>query len=75
MPLTSVRLKDKKWYHIDLEEQNSTAMVEQVKNISRLRVLNPKRTKGLINRITPQDLSNINKALSNCYKIQEFSDE
>lgn len=75
LPLTSVRLKDKKWYHIDLEEQNSTAMIEQVKNISKLRVLNPQRTKGLINRITPQDLRNINKALSNYYKMQEFSDE
>ena len=72
LPLTSVRLNDKKWYHVDLEQKNSTAMIEQVRNISKLRVLNPKRTNGLINRITQNDLLNINKALGNYYKLQEF---
>lgn len=72
LPLTSVRLNDKKWYHIDLQEKNSTAMIEQVRNISKLRVLNPKRTNGLMNRITPDDLNNINKALGNYYKLQSF---
>lgn len=72
LPLTSVRLNDKKWYHIDLEQKNSTAMIEQVRNISKLRVLNPKRTNGIINRITPNDLNNINKALGNYYKLQSF---
>lgn len=72
LPLTSVRLQDKKWYHIDLEQKNSTAMIEQVKNISKLRVLNPKRTNGLIDKITLNDLNNINKALRNYYKLQSF---
>ncbi len=72
LPLTSVRLKDNKWYHVDLEQKNSTAMIEQVKNISKLRVLNPKRTNGVIERIIPKDLENINKALGNYYKLQDF---
>ncbi len=72
LPLTTERLNDKKWYHIDLEKNNSTAMIEQVRNISKLRILNPKRTRGLINRITQNDLNNINIALANYYKLQEF---
>lgn len=72
LPLTSVRLNDNKWYHVDLEQKNSTAMIEQVKNISKLRVLNPKRTNGIIERIVPKDLENINKALGNYYKLQNF---
>ena len=72
LPLTSVRLNDRKWYHVDLEQRNSTAMIEQVKNISKLRVLNPQRTNGLINRITKNDLNNINNALKNYYKLQAF---
>lgn len=72
LPLTSVRLNDNKWYHLDLEQKNSTAMIEQVKNISKLRVLNPKRANGVIERIIPKDLANINKALANYYKLQCF---
>lgn len=72
LPLTSERLNDKKWYHIDLEENNSTAMIEQVRNISKLRILNTKRENGFINRITVKDLSNINNALANYYKLQIF---
>ncbi len=75
LPLTSVRLNDKKWYHVDLEETNSTAMIEQVRNISKLRVLNPKRSNGIINRITLNDFTNINKALGNYYKLQAFPDK
>lgn len=72
LPLTSVRLNDKRWYHVDLEQRNSTAMIEQVRNISKLRVLNPQRSNGTMNRITKVDLVNINKALGNYYKLQAF---
>ncbi len=72
LPLTSVRLKDKKWYHVDLEERNSTAMIEQLKNISKLRILKPQRNKGQINRITQNDVKNINIALESYYKLQKF---
>lgn len=74
LPLTSVRLNDNRWYHIDLEQKNSTAMIEQVKNISKLRVLNPQRSKGIMNRITKVDLVNINMALESYYKLQAFPD-
>ena len=72
LPLTSVRLNDNKWYHVDLEKTNSTAMIEQLRNISKLRILNPKRSKGIINRISLNDFANINKALCNYYKLQAF---
>lgn len=72
LPLTSVRLNDKKWYHIDLKSGNSTAMIEQLKNISKLRILNPKRTNGKVDRIEEEDLKNINEVLQKYYKLQEF---
>ncbi|MBR0427448.1 MAG: type II toxin-antitoxin system PemK/MazF family toxin [Clostridia bacterium] len=75
LPLTSGRLNDDKWYHIDLEQKNSTAMIEQVRNISKLRVLNPLRANGLLSRITPNDFYNINDALGNYYKLQPFPEK
>lgn len=75
LPLTSVRLNDKKWYHIDLEQTNSTAMIEQIRNISKLRILNPKRTNGFINRITINDFKNINSVLHRYYKLQTFPNQ
>lgn len=72
LPLTSERVKDNKWYHIDLEEKTSTALIEQVRNISKLRILGPKRTKGILERITLNDFTKINNALSKYYKLQDF---
>ncbi len=43
--------------------------------VSKLRVLNPKRSNGIINRITINDFANINKALGNYYKLQAFPDK
>lgn len=36
LPLTSERMNDTRWYHIDLENHNSTVLVEQHKNIIKL---------------------------------------
>ena len=36
-------------------------MIEQVRDLSKLRVLNPQRTNSLINKIIPTDLDNINE--------------
>ena len=72
LPLTSVRMNDNRWYHVDLEKQNSTALVEQLRNVSKLRILNPKRTNGFLDRITPKDLDKINNSLHNFYKLEPF---
>lgn len=72
LPLTSCRLGDKKWYHIDLDKRSSTAMIEQVKNVSKLRIIEPQRIKGKITRITQKDFDNINSALEKYYKLQKF---
>jgi mRNA-degrading endonuclease toxin of MazEF toxin-antitoxin module len=72
LPLTSVRLNDERWYHIDLENDDSTVLIEQLRNVSKLRMVNPKRTNGYIDRITPNDLKNINLALSKYYKLEGF---
>ncbi len=34
LPSTSERINDTRWYHIDLENQNSTVLIEQLKNIA-----------------------------------------
>lgn len=72
LPLTSERIGDDKWYHIDLEDNNSTAMIEQVRNISKLRVLGQKRINGIAERITQKDLERINIVLGKYYRLQEF---
>lgn len=60
LPLTSERMNDTRWYHIDLENHNSTVLVEQLKNISKLRIISLHRTKGKLTKITLNDWNNIN---------------
>ena len=43
LPLTTKRLEDNFWFHIDLEEINSTILVEQLKVVSKIRITNPYR--------------------------------
>ena len=52
LSLTSERMNDTRWYHIDLENQNSTVLIEQLRNVSKLRIINPFRTKGKLAKIT-----------------------
>ena len=72
LPLTSVRMKDNRWYHIDLEEQNSTVLVEHLKNISKLRIVNPQRLNGKLVKITLNDWNRISSALQGYYKLEPF---
>ena len=72
LPLTSERIKDTRWYHIDLENQNSTVLVEQLKNISKLRIINPHRIKGKLTKITLNDWNNINSAMINYYSMTKW---
>ena len=39
LPLTTKRLEDVFWFHIDLEEVNSTVLVEQLKVVSKIRIM------------------------------------
>lgn len=69
LPLTSERMNDTRWYHIDLENQNSTALIEQLRNVSKLRILNPFRLKGKLVKISHKDWNNINQALIDYYSL------
>ena len=72
LPLTSERMNDTRWYHVDLEKQNSTVLVEQLRNISKLRILSPHRSKGNLTKITINDWNNINYALTKYYTMTMF---
>lgn len=65
-------MNDTRWYHIDLENHNSTVLVEQLKNISKLRIINPHRTKGNLTKITLNDWNNINTALTKYYTMTKW---
>jgi len=69
LPLTSEHSNDTRWYHIDLEKQSSTVLIEQLKNISKLRIISPQRIKGKLNRITANDWIKINSALQKYYQL------
>lgn len=72
LPLTSERIKDTRWYHIDLENQNSTVLIEQLRNISKLRIISPFRIKGNLGKITLNDWENINSAMQKYYTMTKW---
>lgn len=63
LPLTTKRLQDEFWFHIDLEEVDSTVLVEQLKVVSKLRIINPYRRKGSLVSISSNDWEKINLQL------------
>lgn len=74
VPLTSKRLNDSLWYHIDLEEIDSTALVEQLRVISKLRIVNPFRKKGQLITISQKDWNRINSQLESLYRLRPLKD-
>ena len=72
LPLTSERTNDTRWYHIDLENQNSTVLIEQLRNISKLRIISPLRLKGKLVKITLNDWTKINSALQKYYTMTKW---
>ena len=72
LPLTSERINDTRWYHIDLEEQNSTVLIEQLRNISKLRIISPFRKKGNLVKITLNDWNKINFAMQKYYRLTNW---
>lgn len=74
VPLTSQRLNDGFWYHVDLEKRNSTALVEQMRTIDIIRIEKPFRTAGKIASITEDDWKKINKQINFLYKLSPLSE-
>lgn len=72
LPLTSERMNDTRWYHIDLENYDSTVLVEQLRNISKLRIISPYRLKGNLIKITLNDWNIINDAVTKYYKMTKW---
>ena len=72
LPLTSERINDTRWYHIDLEKQNSTVLIEQLRNISKLRIISPFRKKGKLVKITLSDWNKINSAVQKYYSLTKW---
>ena len=70
LPLTTKRLNDQFWFHIDLEEVDSTVLVEQLKVVSKLRIIDPYRKKGKLVTISQIDWNKINSQLENLYRLR-----
>ena len=70
LPLTTKRLQDEFWFHIDLEEVDSTVLVEQLKVVSKLRIINPYRRKGSLVAISSNDWDRINSQLEDLYRLR-----
>lgn len=72
LPLTTKRLQDNFWFHIDLEEVNSTVLVEQLKVVSKIRITEPYRKKGSLVAISQKDWEKINSQLENLYRLRRL---
>ncbi len=75
LPLTTKRLQDQFWYHIDLKEIDSTVLVEQLKVVSKIRITDPYRKKGKLITISQTDWNKINSQLENLYRLRPLKNE
>lgn len=75
LPLTTKRLQDGFWFHIDLEEVDSTVLVEQLKVVSKIRITDPYRKKGKLVAITQKDWDKINSQLESLYRLRPLKYE
>lgn len=75
LPLTSKRLNDNFWYHIDLKEIDSTVLVEQLRVVSKIRFANPYRKKGTLVTISQNDWDKINSQLQNLYRLRPLQNQ
>jgi mRNA-degrading endonuclease toxin of MazEF toxin-antitoxin module len=68
IPLSSQRLNDTIDFHVDLTDFNNTALIEQMRVISKKRIDKPLRTKGRIATVTnDEDLKKIYEQISKYY--------
>lgn len=70
LPLTSKRLQDGFLYHIDLDEIDSTVLVEQLKVVSKIRIIQPFRKRGKLIVVSQNDWNRINSQLDNLYRLR-----
>ena len=75
LPLTTKRLEDDFWFHIDLEEIDSTVLVEQLKVVSKIRITYPYRKKGKLVTISQNDWYKINSQLKSLYRLRPLKNE
>ena len=75
LPLTTKRSEDNFWFHIDLEEIDSTVLVEQLKVVSKIRITEPYRKKGKLVTISQNDWDKINSQLESLYKLRPLKNE
>lgn len=75
IPLTTQRLNDGKQYHIDLENQNSTALVEQMRVIDIARLDKPLYKNGKILSITEKDWKDIDYQIRREYLLAPLSNQ
>lgn len=70
IPLTTQRLNDGYWYHIDMEHYDSTVLCEQMRVIDITRIEKPYRVKGKIISISKKDWEDIDKEVKWLYSMQ-----
>lgn len=70
MPLTTQRLNDGYWYHIDLECCNSTVLCEQMRVIDMSRIEKPYRKNGQIVSLSKKDWEEIDKQVKWLYNMK-----
>jgi len=70
IPLTTQHLNDNYTYHIDLEEINSTVLVEQMRVIDKIRIDKPMYKKQKFAKITYNDWQVINRQIEVNYLLQ-----
>lgn len=70
LPMTTQRLNDGYWYHVDLENQNSTVLCEQMRIIDIARIDKPFRASGQIVSITKKDWEEIDKEIKWLYSMK-----
>lgn len=75
LPLTTKRSEDNFWFHIDLEEIDSTVLVEQLKVVSKIRITEPYRKKGKLVIISQNDWDKINSQLESLYRLRPLKNE
>lgn len=63
VPLTSQRLNDGYWYHVDLDGFDNTALAEHFRTISKDRLDNPMWQKGQIATISKENMRTIQKEI------------
>lgn len=75
LPLTTKRSEDNFWFHIDLEEIDSTVLVKQLKVVSKIRITEPYRKKGKLVTISQNDWDKINSQLESLYRLRPLKNE